>query len=638
MQFLDILALLSLALILAKLMGGLFLRLGMPEILGYLIGGVMLGNSGWLWGVPFEALQSSPVIQAFAALGVITLVFVAGLESSFRSLFQAGKYLVPAVLVWLVLASVMVFVLGSQFPTNTLSFKMLLVASLGAISLGIPSHVMRKTGFRRGLAGETILALSFVGNLIGLLLVSVSSSLVAHGTLVAAQNIVIIVGEIATFALLIALSRTVLVPRMVRGFSLFQVPGTLTVLTVSLAVLSSWVTGAVGLVGIVGAFALGLVLDEVQFQKIKESGTAPLETFITPLMDYLVPIFFLSIGAQVKLAAFEDPQVIRIFLIFLAITLVGKLACGFIIPNSVAGGTRERFFIGVGILPQGEIGLLFATLGFQAGVLRGPEYSAILGVVLLTSVVSPLILLWRGALVKMVPAIRVHPAPPPSHGGVLKWLKAQPLWVRLAFVLGPCMFVASAFGGFVLRVQKYAQAAQLGQAQTALRVIATEAVVIPTGTPERILEGLKFFKDRGSPFVLITGTENSTFNLDVEIKKVWGEAADVAEIKKRIVQELNSHTTYQNAQFSAPLLRDRAVKRIILVNEDVYLPRAMTIFENEMPDITVLPYSVPSGFSKISLSLNDNTINGVTYLWWEFCKNIIWDVYGALKPLIRKSS
>ena len=167
----------------------------------------------------------------------------------------------------------------------------------------------------------------------------------------------------------------------------------------------AWLSSEVGLAPIVGAFAAGLILERVQYRELADrEGLHDLEKLIKPLADLFVPIFFVMMGIQVNLASFADPHVLGLAAVLIVAAVIGKQLCGL---GALERGLDRRS-IGIGMIPRGEVGLIFAAIGrqLQVGGQRVVDegvYSALILMVIATTLITPPLLKW---------SLDRHAAPP----------------------------------------------------------------------------------------------------------------------------------------------------------------------------------------------------------------------------------
>jgi Kef-type K+ transport system membrane component KefB len=176
------------------------------------------------------------------------------------------------------------------------------------------------------------------------------------------------------------------VPRMLHLLAKLRTAGMMVISSLLLCFLLSWAANAVGLATIIGAFAAGLILEEVHFHEFREK--ARLQQLIQPISTLFVPIFFVLMGIQVRLEAFSDPGIVGLALGLTVAAVIGKQACGWgVIEKGI-----DRTSIGVGMIPRGEVGLIFAAIGKALNIVDGAIYSAVVFMVIITTLVTPPVL------------------------------------------------------------------------------------------------------------------------------------------------------------------------------------------------------------------------------------------------------
>lgn len=411
--------LLSIAIILlaAKIFGGgVVERFGQPAVLGELVIGVILGNLIFLHIDFFEAVKENPIITFLAELGVIILLFQVGLESNLTTMRQvgarAGLVAVVGVIVPFVLGT---YIVGPLLlPGLTSTAYMFLGAALTATSVGITARVFRDLGRLQDREAQIVLGAAVIDDVLGLILLAVISAIVTLGT-VSVGGVIWIALKAILFLVGATLLGKLLAPSIGRGLSMIQWGiGMKFVLAISTCLILAVAAGQIGLAPIVGAFAAGLVLDPVYFKDFASSkviedmraATATLdpktskelnqvidyhshrhvEDLIEPLGYFLVPIFFVKTGMEVNLSTLFD---VRILLVALAVTVVafaGKIVTGY-----VAGNVR-RLIVGWGMVPRGEVGLIFASVGQSLGVISEEVFSIIVIMVILSTLIPPSVL------------------------------------------------------------------------------------------------------------------------------------------------------------------------------------------------------------------------------------------------------
>ena len=383
----------------AKLMGHLGVLLGQPAVLGELCAGILLGNLGFLGIGGFEGIAGDPFVDILARIGVIVLLFEVGLESTIRDMFDVGvsSLLVavlgvaaPFALGWLVSAWLL--------PGNSPYAHAFLGATLCATSVGITARVLQDIGKSREKESKIILGAAVVDDVLGLIILASVS-----GAILAAEGgrtpglwpqavIALKAGGFLAGALLLG---ALLTPRIFRTAAKLHSPGVLVSISLAFCFLLSFLAGQAGLASIVGAFAAGLILEPVHFQAFGERGIRHLEETLTPLTGFLAPVFFVQMGAKVDLRVFASVDTLWLALALTVAAILGKQLCSLGVLEKGA----NRWAVGFGMIPRGEVGLIFASIGATL-VLEGERiidattYSAVIIMVILTTLVTPPLLKW----------------------------------------------------------------------------------------------------------------------------------------------------------------------------------------------------------------------------------------------------
>lgn len=362
----------------AKVLGEIFEHFRQPAVVGELIGGILVGpHVLGLVGPGNEA-----VLDALAQLGVIILLFAAGLETSVRDLRRVGR---PALVVG-VLGEVLGF--GAGYALMVLLGYDGLTALFGAAaivatSVGIAARVLRDVRAVGSRVGRVILGAAVVDDILALVVLALVAGFAA-GDLSSVSVILTILAAVAFMAVVVFAGPQVTrrLSRLVRLPGLPESPFLVAVLlTLGLAALSE----VIGLAAIVGAFLAGLVFD---FRRDEVA------TQVEPVYELLVPFFFAVTGTRLDPAAFDDPSALVLTGTLIAVAVGTKLAAGWLGARSL--GPRSGLIVGVGMIPRGEVSLIVAGTAVAAGVFTGRLFAATIAVVVVTSVATPPLL---GALI-----------------------------------------------------------------------------------------------------------------------------------------------------------------------------------------------------------------------------------------------
>ncbi|GAB1543100.1 cation:proton antiporter [Scytonema sp. NUACC21] len=395
----------------SKVGGEISNRIGLPPVLGELVAGVVVGVSGLhllifpeggadastslimtfletTAGLSPDSVDAvftaqSEVVSILAELGVIVLLFEIGLESNIKDLMAVG---IQAAIVAMV-GVVVPFVAGTVglmylfgIPTVPAIFA---GAALTATSIGITSKVLSELGRLNSKEGQIILGAAVIDDVLGIIVLAVVASLAKEGTVDIGKVVYLIISASAFLLGSIVLG-SVFSQTFVAIAKKLKTRGELVIPAFTFASVMAYLAAVIQLEAILGSFAAGLVLDETD-ERVK------LQKQVIPIADILVPIFFVSVGARTDLGvlnpavpANREGLVMAIFLITVAI--LGKVVTGL----SVFGQNQiNRLAIGVGMIPRGEVGLVFLGIGSSTGVLSKPLEAAIIMMVILTTFLAP---------------------------------------------------------------------------------------------------------------------------------------------------------------------------------------------------------------------------------------------------------
>ncbi len=402
--------------LLAARVGSLVDRIGQPMVLGELLMGIVLGNLV-IFGLDWlEPVKSDEVVLFLAELGVVILLFQIGLESSVQSMMKVGMRALSVAVIGVVVP----FALGTWIvgpwlmPGLSFNAYLFLGATLTATSVGITGRVFQDLGRLQMPAAQIVLGAAVIDDVLGLVILAVISAIVSTGSLDAASVGIILVKAFAFLAGALLLGQA-LAPRISRLFAAIHTGvGMKFTLVIATCLIFAFIAQQMDLAPIVGAFAAGLVLDEVHFRNyerpefereiaaavesadlsvrgridgvLEKYNDKHMEHLIQPLGLFLVPFFFVMTGMQVRLDLLTDPHAVAIALGLTAVAVAGKVVAG------LAAGKGNGWLVGWGMVPRGEVGLIFAAVGKGLGVVSDAEFSIIVIMVILTTLMTPPIL------------------------------------------------------------------------------------------------------------------------------------------------------------------------------------------------------------------------------------------------------
>ncbi|MFG0334127.1 MAG: cation:proton antiporter [Maioricimonas sp. JB049] len=406
----NVLLAIVIILLLAKVGGDLFERVGMPAVLGELVIGILIGNAalitGWhgfdFFHAPPEAQLGDPysagaVLKMLAGIGVVLLLFEVGLESSVRDMVSVGSSSLLVALLGVVAPMGLGYLTGVFFaPEAGWQVHLFLGATLCATSVGITARVLKDIGRSQQRESQIILGAAVIDDVLGLIVLAIVSGVITQGADFQASSLVIIVLKAFGFLFAAVLLGTRLFTRpLFRIASYLRGHGMLVATALVVCFGFSWLANQVGLAPIVGAFAAGLILERAHYRELGKRENVELEEALEPLTALLVPIFFVQMGIMVDLSSFADPSVWGLAAAITVAAVIGKQVCAF----GILEKGLNRTAVGLGMIPRGEVGLIFANVGLalQVGgvpVISAGTYSAVVVMVMLTTMVTPPLLKW----------------------------------------------------------------------------------------------------------------------------------------------------------------------------------------------------------------------------------------------------
>jgi Kef-type K+ transport system membrane component KefB len=365
------LLLLAVILISAKILGELAEQIGQPAVIGELVAGVLLGPS-----VVGLVDPSLPSLHLIAEIGVVLLLFGIGLETDLKRLLSVGGAAFTVAVVGVVLPFVLGYAVSRALGLAVLP-AIVAGAALTATSVGITARVFSDLGELKSPEGQIVLGAAVIDDVIGLVILAIVSDLVA-GNAPSVLRVVRATAVAFGFLAAAVLIGRMIVPWLFRLIARTSKEQTLATMALVLAVVLAVLASQVGSALIVGAFAAGLVLAPTEHVSAIERG-------IVRLANVFVPIFFVAVGAAVDVRTFGSREVVIVGVALTAVAIVGKFVAGWA-PVWVRA---RKTLIGVGMVPRGEVGLIFAQTGLAAGVLNTGEYSALMLMVLVTTFMAP---------------------------------------------------------------------------------------------------------------------------------------------------------------------------------------------------------------------------------------------------------
>lgn len=383
-QFLQLAFLISIILFSAKIAGYISVRLGQPSVLGELIVGILLGPSLLnLLDLPFIEHSMAETIVEFSEFGVLLLMFIAGLELHFGEMQRNIRVAASAGFLGVLFPVLLGWGAGRLLGMDQ-SVSMFLGLTLGATSVSISAQTLIELKVLRSRVGLSLLGAAVFDDILIILFLSVFLAVQAGGG--TSAGILIIILRMILFIVFSILFGLWALPWLIRKIS--RLPISQGLLTISLIVMFVYGIAAElfgGMAAITGAFLAGLMLGRCPEKERIEAGAHALA------YSLFVPIFFVNIGLSINLREFAFESLLMT-LVIIVVAVVGKwLGAGW---GARLGGLVgiEAIQLGAGMISRGEVGLIVADVGIREGLILDSEFSAIVMMVLVTTLITPPIL------------------------------------------------------------------------------------------------------------------------------------------------------------------------------------------------------------------------------------------------------
>jgi Kef-type K+ transport system membrane component KefB len=393
---LPVLEALMLILVGARLGGSLFARFGQSPVLGELLAGILIGNLGLVGYHGLDGLRDLAGLDLLAQIGVLFLLFQVGLESDIQKMMAVGasSFLVAAVGV---VAPMILgyFCSGWFFPAQSPLAHWFVGATLCATSVGITARVLSELKRTTSTEGRIILGAAVIDDVLGLIVLAVVAGLIHaadRGQAFQPMSVVWIIGKSLVFLVGAVVIGQWLSKRVFKFATRLRGEGLLLSFALAFCFALAYLAGRAGLAPIVGAFAAGLILDEVHYRDLRarDHANRDIPQLLEPIATFLVPVFFVLMGIRVDLRVFGTAGVLGFAAVLTLAAVLGKQACGL---GVLEKGT-DRIAVGLGMIPRGEVGLIFANIGLSLTiggqrVVDPAEFSAVVVMVVLTTLMTP---------------------------------------------------------------------------------------------------------------------------------------------------------------------------------------------------------------------------------------------------------
>jgi Na+:H+ antiporter len=382
----------------ALIFGELAVRLGQPAVLGELVAGVALGNLHLIGIDSLSFMADEPGIDLLARLGVLLLLFEVGLESTVHQMLTVGIKAVAVAVIGVIAPFGVGWGVGAWLlPTQSSYVHAFLGATLCATSVGITARVLKDLGRSQTREARIILGAAVVDDVLGIVILAVVTAVIAAadtGASVSYGAMGLIMVKSVGFLVGAILVGVWLAPRIVQWSAGLKAHAAGLAVSLALCFLTAYLAYAIGLAAIIGAFAAGLVLESSHYRSFTARGEQPIEELLNPLIQMLVPVFFVLMGMRTDLRAFADGGVLVLALVLSGAAIATKMVSGI-----AAGRDVNRLAVGLGMVPRGEVGLIFANIGLGLVLAGRPlisetTYSAVVVMVILTTMATPPALKW----------------------------------------------------------------------------------------------------------------------------------------------------------------------------------------------------------------------------------------------------
>lgn len=362
-------------------------QLGQPIILGELAAGALLGLV-FQNAVPLLAAHEvcyGECLHLLAQIGICALLFEVGLEIRLKKVISVGGTAVAVALVGVIVPFALGYWIAIMLFNLSTMVALFIGATLTATSVGITAEVLDELGMIKSDSSLIILSAAVLDDVIGLIIIVMVSG-IASGQSLSVMNILHILGMVVVFFAIVLLVLRPLASRIMDLFEDTYGEKGVTIVSFIFLLVLAYIANVIGLDPIVGAFMAGLTLSEVRQR-------SDIDHALRPFISVFASLFFILMGLKMDISLLNpfDPgnvPILGLSMVLIACAIVGKLVCGLAVP----AGKGSRLFVGVGMLPRGEVGLICGDIGLVCGVLSQEHFSALLLVVMVTTFLGPILL------------------------------------------------------------------------------------------------------------------------------------------------------------------------------------------------------------------------------------------------------
>ena len=381
---------LFLILIVARILGELFARFGIPSVLGELFAGILLGSS--ILGI----VEPNEILKILAEIGIILLLFEVGLETDFHRLKDAGSKSFIVAISGVVLPFILGFATSYYFFELAFDISLFVGGTLTATSIGITVRVLKDIHMQNTNIAQIVIGAAVIDDIIGIiLLVFIYDYSISHETNF--NHTLTVTGMVLTFLILAPILAKTLSFMIHKFHGKDLVPGYIPTIIISLILLFSYLSHLVGAPAILGSFAAGIALSRRfflpfgAFLRPNEKLLDNVQMNMRPIIQIFTPIFFVMVGLSMDLRVidFSSYSFWVMGISFVVIAFFSKFIGAFFIIQKCV---RNNVIIGISMIPRGEVGLIFAEMGRVNGILPNEIYAMLIFVIIITTVLPPFLL------------------------------------------------------------------------------------------------------------------------------------------------------------------------------------------------------------------------------------------------------
>jgi Kef-type K+ transport system membrane component KefB len=358
--------------------------LAQPEVLGELLAGVLFVNLVHLGGGSLVDVIGN--FKTFANLGAVILLFVVGLQTNIHDLLNVGRRSMIIAIVG-VLSPFLLGLLSLIWltPDYGMSIRLFIAATLCATSIGITARLFKDLKMLNSREAKVVLGAAVIDDVLGLVLLTIMSGIAVQGHFEFWPALKISAIAVVFLGGVLWLGET-LVGNISKSLAFLEPGGRRLLLPLMICFLFSWLASEAGLASIVGAFAAGAVLRD---EHLTSRDGLRISEEIAPLESLFAPLFFVLMGLQVELATLFQGQVLLLAIGLCIVAVLGKMACAM-----VSGPGIDGLKVGIGMIPRGEVGLIFAGVGRTLDVLDKDIFAALVIMIIFTTVITPPAMRW----------------------------------------------------------------------------------------------------------------------------------------------------------------------------------------------------------------------------------------------------